>query len=320
MKKIIIVIALVVSVMSLSIFAVGCGEQKGEDVVINVAVPDGAPALAIASMLAGKTFDGYQVNYEIVDGTDIATKLTAKQADIAIMPTNLAAKLYNNGLGIKTVATNVYGLLYLVGTEDIVNLTSLKDQKILCTGQGGTPDFVLQYILSVNGIENVDIQYISKGSDAIAALKQGTAKFALLGEPAATMAVSKANAKVLLDMQAEWEKCTGNYGYPQACTVVTDEIFANHAEFLKIFLKEMKQNIEWMPENVEAINTAIKDHGGATSFANADVIARCNIKYVSSLSAVEEIEEYLEIMSTFNPKFIGGKLPAKGFYAGVNID
>ncbi len=324
MKKAICIILTVIMVCSVCVFAVACKNNETETTNINVVVPDGAPALAIAKMLAGSSFEGYEVKYQIVDGTDIAAKLSAQPslADLAILPTNMGAKLYNSGIGIKMVATNVYGLLYLVGTEEVISLSSLKGQKILCTGQGGTPDFVLQYVLNVNGItgEDVEIEYISKGSDAIAALKNGTAKFALLGEPAATMAVSKAGAKVLFDMQSEWEKSTGTYGYPQACTVVTNDLFSKHSAFIKAFLKEMNANLTWVSENVEATNAAITANGGATNFASAEVISRCNVKYVGAMDAKADVEKYLEIMATFNNKFIGGKLPDAGFYAGVSLD
>ena len=324
MKKAICIILTVIMVCSVCVFAVACKNTETEKTTINVVVPDGAPALAIAKMLAGSSFEGYEVKYQIVDGTDIAAKLSAQPslADLAILPTNMGAKLYNSGIGIKMVATNVYGLLYLVGTEEVISISSLKGQKILCTGQGGTPDFVLQYVLNVNGIttDEVEIEYISKGSDAIAALKNGTAKFALLGEPAATMAVSKAGAQVLFDMQSEWEKSTGTYGYPQACTVVTNDLFSKHSAFIKAFLKEMNANLTWVSENVEATNAAITANGGATNFASAEVISRCNVKYVGAMDAKADVEKYLEIMATFNNKFIGGKLPDAGFYAGGSLD
>ncbi|MGN1042061.1 MAG: ABC transporter substrate-binding protein [Christensenellales bacterium] len=321
MKKTICAIFVILAVASVCMFGFGCTE-KSQEQTINVAVPDGAPALAIAKMLAGHSFDGYKVNYEIVAGTDIATKLTSNQVDIAIIPTNLAAKLYNNGIKIKTVASNVYGLLYLVGTEEITSISALKGEKIRCTGFGGTPDFVLQFVLNQYGLSasDVTIEYISQGSDAIAALKGGTAKFAVLGEPAATMSVNRAGAKVLADFQSEWEKSTGSYGYPQACTVVTDTVISEKSAFLKLFLKEMNNNVTWVQENVDSVNSAIAAYNGKTQFATAAVVSRCNVKYVGALESKSEVVEYLEIMSTFSSQFIGGKLPDDGFYAGVSLD
>lgn len=323
MKKYLHICLTVVIILAVCVFAVACTKNNDNDIKeINVAVPDGAPALAIAKLINNSEFKGYKVNYEIVDGTNIGAKISAGQVDLAIMPTNLGANLFNKGAKIKMVASNVYGLLYLVGTADITSVSDLRGEKILCTGQGGTPDFVLQYVLNTNGItsEDITIEYISQGSDAIAMLNAGTAKFALLGEPAATMAVNKAHAKVLLDLQEEWEKLTGSYGYPQASTFVTDELFTNDVAFLKQFLNAMNENLTWIGENVEAVNKAIKDYNGKTSFASKDVIDRCNLKYVGALESKDAVKTYLEIMASFNPAFIGGSLPNEGFYAGVNLD
>lgn len=327
MKKKILIAVAVISVFVLCFSLTACkdkGDYVNAGIEVNVVIPDGAPALAIAKLLNSSEFNGYKITYEIVAGaTDVAAKVASGNADIAIMPTNVAARLYSSA-NIKMVAANVFGLLYLVGTQDITSLNQLKEEKILCTGQGGTPDFVLQYILAQSGIsgDDLNIQYISKGSDAIAALKEGTAKFALLGEPAATMAVSKANAKVLFDLQAEWKNLTGFDGYPQAGTFVTDEIFNNHSAFLKQFLQEMNANKSWIEDeaNLNAVNDALKKYNSTNNFASAAVIKRCNIRYEDAFSVEESVKSYLEIMKSFNANFIGGNLPDKGFFAKVDLD
>lgn len=322
MKKVLKILVVLSVIAATLLLFVSC-ENNDEVVEINVAVPDGAPALAIAKLLNSSNFDGYKVNYEIVAGaTDISAKITTGAADIVVAPTNIAAKLYSNGAKIKVVASNIFGLVYLVGTEEITSISSLRGQEILCTGQGGTPDFVLQYVLNQNGIsgEDANITYISQGSDAIAALKTGQAKFALLGEPAATMAVNNAGASILVDFQKEWKELTGNDGYPQASTIVTDDVFDNHSAFLKAFLSEMNANTEWAKNNVEQVNAALKNYGSTNTFASAEVISRCNVRYVGALEAKASIISYLEIMRSYNANFIGSSLPDDGFYAGVSLD
>lgn len=320
-KRIFSILCIVLAAVMCFVFT-ACNDNN-DQTVIKVVVPDGAPALAVAKLLNSSEFVGYDVQYEIVAGaTDITAKISSGQADIAIMPTNLAAKMYSSGVDIKIVAANVFGLLYLVGTEPISSVSSLRGEKILCTGQGGTPDFVLRHVLSQYGIstDDVDIQYIAQGSDAIAALKEGVAKFALLGEPAASMAVAKAGASILVNLQDEWEKTTGDDGYPQACTVVTGNMFNNYSAFLKSFLAEVRANTEWVVNNVDAVNAALKNHGSVSNFSASEVIQRCNIRYVGAMEAKNSIVKYLEIMQAFNVQFVGSELPSAGIYAGVNLD
>lgn len=325
MKKGILIFVALIFVASMCFVFVGC-DKNGAETEINIVVPDGAPALAVAPIISSLKVDGYKINFEIVAGApDIAAKVANGDADIAIMPTNIGAKLYNSGSAdIKMVAANVYGLLYLVGTEEISSIGDLKNKKILCTGQGGTPDFVFKYILSENGVsaEGMNIEYIAQGSDAIAALKQNTAQFAVLGEPAATMAKNKANASVVLDMQSEWEKLTGFRGYPQAGTFVKSSVLQKDAAFIKQFLSAMNNNTQWIVEgeNYKAVNEALKAFNSNSTFASADVIKRCNIRYVDAVSAKEALENYFGVMTAADSKFIGGKKPADEFYAKVELE
>ncbi len=325
MKKGILIFVVLICAATTFFAMVGC-TQNGEDIEINVVVPDGAPALAVAPIISSLKVDGYKINFEIVAGaTDIAAKVANGTADIAIMPTNVAAKLFVSGSAdIKMVAANVYGLLYLVGTESVSSVGDLRGKKILCTGQGGTPDFVLRYILAQNGIgaSEMNVEYISQGSDAIAALKQNTAQYAVLGEPAATMAVSKANASVVFDLQSEWNKLTGFSGYPQAGTFVKDSVLSDHSAFVKKFLSAMKANTEWIVDgkNLDAVNETLKSFNSTNTFASAEVISRCNIRYEDAVSAKNNIKNYLSIMSEFNAQFIGGKLPEDEFFVKVDLD
>lgn len=132
-----------------------------ENTIINVCVPDGSPAIAIAKLLKDKpTYDGYTINYEIVTGANgIGPRLASGQATIAIAPTNAGATQYNKNNGkYKLVATAVQGALYMVGKGELSGdtiqeqLNSLKGKTIYNIGQGATPDLTLRYILDYYNI------------------------------------------------------------------------------------------------------------------------------------------------------------------------
>lgn len=322
-KKLIISIVIVAMIATISIALVSCNKTDAKEIV--VVVPDGAPALALANMMKnGFQYDNYNVKFEIVAGAaEVSAKLTAKQADISILPTNIAAKLYTNNVDIKLVAANIFGVLYIVGTEQITDIADLRGEKILCTGQGGTPEFVLNYLLENAGLStsDVNIEFIAQGSDAIAALKAKTAKFALLGEPAATMAVNKASATILFDLQQEWKDSTGFDGYPQAGTVASSDLIANHNGFLKAFLKKVQENVTYIAEtDVAEINAALLANNSLISFPSTAVIERSNIRYMSGNDVKESLISYFEIMMAKNAQFIGGKLPNEGFYCTISLD
>ena len=94
---------------------------------------------------------------------EIVPLLIKGELDMAAIPANLAATLYQktNG-GIQAVAVNTLGVLYVVEQGDTVHsMADLKGRTILSTGKGTTPEYVLRYLLTANGLDpdkDVDIQ------------------------------------------------------------------------------------------------------------------------------------------------------------------
>lgn len=318
MKKLLkVTVVIVVLAMSLGVLF-ACGDKEPTEATINIVTPDGAPALAMAELMKGFEYKDYTVNFEIVSGAaDIATKVTQGDADVAILPTNLASVLYNNGVDIKLISANAFGLLYIVGNADAdaTSLADLNGETIYCIGQGGTPDYVLQYLLQENNID-AEIIYKKDGSEVIPLLKKKIAKYAVLGEPAATNSVAKANAKILFDMQEEWENLTTYNGYPQASAIARGEIIEKYPSFIKSLFSAMQTNIEYIndSENLEEINSTLKQYQSVAAFPSVDVIKKCYLKVVSAENAKDSIENYLTVLKDFNEKTVGGQLPDNDFY------
>ncbi|NLL56565.1 MAG: ABC transporter substrate-binding protein [Clostridiales bacterium] len=315
MKKVLIIVFAIILTVAVLVSCTNTDKFN----TITISLPDGAPALAVAKLMKDFTYKGYNVNFEIVSGVqEITASLSQKSTNIAILPTNIASKLYSQDMDIKLISSNVFGVLYIVGTEDIDSLDQLKGQKILSIGQGATPDFMLQYILQTNGIgkDQVTIQYVKEASEAIPQLKAGSAKFAVLGEPAVTMSTQKADTKILFNLQEEWQKLTGFAGYPQVSTVATGDTVKEHKEFLLAFNKAMQENVEWIKDNYEGVNSILYEKGSMVSFGSNKVIENCNVDFVTASQAKENVTLYLETMQAFNPAFVG-EIPDDAFYQDI---
>ena len=72
------------------------------------------------------------------------------ELDIACVPSNLGAVLYNKTEGgIKLLGMNTLGVLYIVENgQTVQNIEDLKGKTILSSGKDSTPEFVLNYILN----------------------------------------------------------------------------------------------------------------------------------------------------------------------------
>lgn len=323
MKKIFVLILILALI---SVVFIGCTNKEDDFSTINVMMPDGAPALVIAKLLHDNPkFEGYKVNYEIVSGAEgIKAKMLSGEADIAILPTNMAAALYNVGKDIKIVASNAFGLLYMLGKEDINSLEDLKGKVVYNIGQGQTPDFVFKTVLDQNEIkydetdspkaDEVGLRYAANPQNLISLMLADKVEYAILGEPQVSQAVNSTGSspnsfKIIVDLQEEWVN-----GYPQVSTVAKGDLIKDHAEFLDAFLAKLEENIAWITENPELVKTALQNNGSNLNFIDVNSIARCNIRFEPAAEIKESIDNYLQLMYNFDKGFVGGKLPDEGLY------
>ena len=202
MKKLLSLLLCVVTALSLALLG-GCQVSRTEKKTILIAAPDGAPALAVYELM--KNVDhlaGYQVDYKIVSGAaNIGTTFASGEADIAVMPVNVAAKLYNNGTDLKLLSVNVFGVLYMVGKTPIATPNDLIGKVVVNIGQGGTPDITLKFILEENDVPyeisdtpvegKVALKYVNDGSEVRALLSANKVDYGVLGEPAVSGAVKR---------------------------------------------------------------------------------------------------------------------------------
>lgn len=99
-------------------FFVGEIEKNGTGATaegVKVFAPDGAPAISLSKMIN----DGFAgASFGIVPPEQIGGKVLGGDADIAIMPTNAAAKLYGAGADIVMLGVTNFGSLYLIGLTE----------------------------------------------------------------------------------------------------------------------------------------------------------------------------------------------------------
>ena len=123
----------------------GLSTQVFSGQTITVAVPDGAPALAIAKYIQdGYNFGSIALQFSVVS----ADQIGLSTADIKIMPVNAASKLYNKNVNdpYKMFGVVTHGNLYVMSTEQITK-DDFNGKTIGLFGQGAVPDLTTQSVL-----------------------------------------------------------------------------------------------------------------------------------------------------------------------------
>lgn len=306
-KKLTAVMLLVALVLSIGLLTACNKDNKkgnGNDVTLTFAAPEGTPALAIARLITdNKSISGKNVNYKIVNPSNIAKEMQAGLSDLVIMPVNAGATLINKGADYKLVSVAVDGSLYLVGkseTATTLTIDDIKGKKIACIGQQGVPGLVFRYILKMNNIEvveekekltseNVFVQYVADGNLAKTAVeKEDGVDFAVVGEPAATTFKIKFGFNAQMDLQAEYKKVSGKETYPQAGIFVKSSL-ASDTAFMDALFNALKASKEWVKNNPQSVNDFMKANAYESAAFPAPSIAKCNVN-AEKLTAEKKAE------------------------------
>lgn len=305
-KKLTAVMLLVALVLSIGLLT-ACNKDdnkgNGNDVTLTFAAPEGTPALAIARLITdNKSISGKNVNYKIVNPSNIAKEMQAGLSDIVIMPVNAGATLINKGADYKLVSVAVDGSLYLVGkseTATTLTIDDIKGKKIACIGQQGVPGLVFRYILKENNINIVDdvknlndtnvyVQYAGDGLQAKTAVENKSVDYAVVGEPAATTFKMKFGFNAQMDLQTEYKKVSGKETYPQAGIFVTSSLSSDTA-FMDALFAALKASKEWVKNNPQSVNDFMKANAYESAAFPAPSIAKCNVN-AEKLTAEKKAE------------------------------
>ena len=300
MKKILPIILLVTIILASLCALTACG--SGDELTLYV--PDGAPSLAVAKIIYDGKVAGNPVNAVVTTGNEVIAKCGSGEADMAVLPTNAAVKICSENDAYQLFSVNVYGVLYVVGTQQITTLAELQGQTLYSIGLGNTPEYVFKKIcdkqgVAYNGGSGITIQYEEDASSIVPKVLQGTAKFALIGEPAVTQLRAKATDKGLtiynlFDLQQLWQDATGSdeLGYPQASMIVKKELLTD--SFARKLYKALEQNYDFATRNAGDINALMQGAGSSLNINyTVEILDRCNLKAVSATDAKEDIEKYL---------------------------
>ena len=306
MKKkltaVMLLVALVLSIGLLTACNKGNNKGNGNDVTLTFAAPEGTPALAIARLITdNKSISGKNVNYKIVNPSNIAKEMQAGLSDLVIMPVNAGATLINKGADYKLVSVAVDGSLYLVGkseTATTLTIDDIKGKRIACIGQQGVPGLVFRYLLKENNINIVDspenvpensvyVQYAGDGLQAKTAVENKSVDYAVVGEPAATTFKTK-GFKAQMDLQAEYKKVSGKETYPQAGIFVKSSL-ASDTAFMDALFAALKASKEWVKNNPQSVNNFMKANAYESAAFPAPSIAKCNVN-AEKLTAEKKAE------------------------------
>ena len=275
--------------------------------------------------------DKYQfVKYS--DASLATADLLSGKLDMACIPTNTAATLYNKSGKISVLALNCLNSLFIMTkTGTVINNVKDLEGKTIYTIQNGTPAAILKYLLSESGVnatvktsigEGENEKVIAAPTDLAPLLISGAIDIALVPEPVATAAPLKIASQnkdytytVAIDLTDAWSDISAS-PVAMGCIVANNDFLVKNKTAVNAFLDEYKASIEYIA-NASNREIAAKQIVAA-GVLDAEAAAKKSLQNLGGAIAYSDGESMKSTLIAFynsiGLKMIGSKLPDDNFY------
>jgi NitT/TauT family transport system substrate-binding protein len=302
-----------------------------EPTTIRIASLKGPTTMGLVSLMAdaaaGDAAEDYQVTmYGTPD--EVVPLVVQGEADVALIPANLAAVLYNRtltdaGPAVQVAAINTLGVLEILESGDTVHsVADLKGKTIYASGKGASPEYVLNYILRSNGLEpgvDVTVEYRSEHTEVAALLASTPGAIAMLPQPFATVVTTQNPAvRSALNLTDEWDAVTTDGSQLVTGVLVVRTAFVTeHPEAFAQFLTDYEASTEYTNDNPADAAALIADAGIVPAAPIAEAaIPGSHITYIAGAEMKTIFSGYLQVLFDADPASVGGTMPGDDFYFG----
>ena len=298
-------------------------DLEKEKVDINMAVLKGPTAIGFIKAWDDSDNKSASNNYNVTAygaADEISAGIIKGDIDVAAVPCNLASVLYNKTNGeIQVAAINTLGVIYMVSTgEALDSISDLKGKTIYSTGQGTTPEYTLNYILTKNNLTpgtDVKIEYKSEATEIASILSEDSNAIAMLPQPyVTTVLLNNENAKIIFNITEEWSKVSDDAALVTGVVIARKDFINENKDAFNALLDDYKTSTTFVNDNVDDAAVLVENHDIFKAAVAKKAIPFCNITFKTGEEMKTDISTYLEVLFSANPASVGGKLPDDNFF------
>lgn len=282
----------------------------------------GPTTMGLVQLMAASEAGTAQGKYTFSMSTqpdELVAAIASGKTDIALVPANLAAVIYQKTKGaVSVIDINTLGVLECVtGDASVKGIADLAGKTILTTGQGATPEYVLRYLLDAYGVKDAKLEFKSEPTEIAALLKNDPNQLAVLPQPFATAAqLQNEQLKSAFSLTKAWEEIKPGTQLLTGVTIVRKEVLEQQPEAVKLFVTEHSQSAQLANDKLDETAELVVKYGVLDKAPLAKkALPACNIVCISGADMKAQLEVYLQVLYEQNPKAVGGQLPAADFYA-----
>ncbi len=305
----------------------GAAQGSSEATAVNVGLIMGPPSMGLGWLIheaeEGNTYNDYNFQVAGVDYSAVSASLNQGDYDIATLPSNVAAILYNNPdmkEQVKVISIGNLGLLYVLTTDSSVNtMDDLKGRTVYSIGEGGPPEYTFEYLLEQYDLsDDVNFSFRATPFEVLNLLQEEPNSIALLPQPFVEVAkMLVPDLRVAINVTEAWDAMNSDSGVQSVTTVtvVRTKFLEEHEQAVKEYLELSKKSTDYCLENLDEAAQWTEDY---ETFLNPDIaknaIPECSIVTLTGQEMKDILSGFLQIIYDSNPDAVGGKMPDDGFY------
>ena len=307
-----------IALLILSVFFSACFEKDSN--TIKIGILEGPSAVSFIKMIdEPPTIAGRKVEFIIKsEPIQIQALMMQNELDFAVLPTVMAANLYNKGIDFRLLAIPIWGTLYLISNDSAYqHIDDIENSTVHVFGQGTTADILLQDFAQKQGMQNVKIDYSYNTNHEIsAAIMHHKIKLAVVSEPMISVMLAKStDLKIITKITCEANTFLNNENiFAQTSFLINNRLSNYYTDIIQAITAQYSGSCDFTSQQTEEAAKLLVKHRFLPDLHTAALsIPLCNIQYIAAAEAQDKIEQYLNIFYTFEPKSIGGKMPDDGF-------
>lgn len=303
----------------------GGGMDGAAPARVNIFVLTGPTGIGAVHLWNEAEQDGGPGNYRFTAASSpdaVVAKISSGEADIAALSTNLASTLYHKtDGGVVILAVNTLGVLTVLDNTDaeIASMADLRGRRIVTTGQGANPEYIINYLLSKNGLDpktDVEIEFKADGGELAAVWATDPEAVIIAPQPAATAIREKyAGSAAALSLTDEWRRVSPGSELMMGCMIVRRAFLEEHPEAVENFLRDYAASVDAANADPAATGELCERYGIVAQAETARAaIPACGLCCITGGALRDELTGYLRVLRDADPSSVGGSLPGDDFW------
>lgn len=247
---------------------------------------------------------------------NLIDKISNQEVDMAFVPADEAAQLYNDNADIKLLAINSLGNLYAVSKNEIKSISNLKNKNIYVHGIGSSLSRLVDSTVGSFGkFLGIKVNHFDQMNTFTKNLLNDSTAIAILSEPYVSKVLNMDhNLKVIMDVNQLFKDQFDDQEIISEVLIVNDDFLEENKESVDKFLYTYKKSLKRIYQDLDDKSDQVAEKTGLEKDMVTNSVYNLRLVFIEGKEMKEEYQSYMEILSDIDKSLIGNKIPDDNFY------